>query len=118
MVEVVSATDFRAIVDSGLAAGQRAFVVAGGDGSIHHVAQALVGTEGVLGIIPIGTVNHMARDLQIPLNWREALEIALGGPVRQIDTGRVNGIHFLNSVMVGIYPTIDGWADGDHPHEE
>ncbi len=106
VVSVFGESDIREMVRSALAAGQRSFVVAGGDGSIHHVAQALVGTDGVLGIVPIGTVNHMARDLQIPLDWREALEIALRGTTRQIDTGRVDGIYFVNSVMVGIYPTI------------
>src|SRR5688500_3707750 len=111
LVEIGPGIDVSAKVRAALDAGQKSFVVAGGDGSIHHVVQALVGTEGVLGIVPIGTVNHAARDLDLPLTWREALEIAIHGEVRQIDTGRVNGIHFLNSVMVGIYPTITEYRE-------
>lgn len=111
VVSVRPGVDVVESVRSALAAGERTFVVAGGDGSIHHVAQALIATEGVLGIVPIGTVNHMARDLGVPLDWREAMTIAVSGQVRQIDTGRVNGIHFLNSVMVGIYPTITEYRE-------
>lgn len=111
IVAVTPQLDVAGTVRSALAAGQRSFVVAGGDGSIHHVVQALVATEGILGIVPIGTVNHAARDLEIPLDWREAIEIALHGRVRQIDTGRINGIHFLNSVMVGIYPTMTEYRE-------
>ena len=111
IVEVTPGVDVPAIVRTALADGARTFIAGGGDGSIHHVAQELVGTEGVLGIVPIGTVNHMARDLQIPMTWAEALDIAVDGHVRQIDTGRVNEIHFLNSVMVGIYPTITQYRE-------
>ena len=106
VIDLQPGVDAGRTVRESLAAGIRTFVVAGGDGSIHHVAQALVGTEGVLGIVPAGTVNHMARDLLIPLDWQTALEIAVNGVTRQIDTGRINNIYFLNSVMVGIYPTI------------
>ncbi|HEX6176851.1 MAG TPA: diacylglycerol kinase family protein, partial [Thermoanaerobaculia bacterium] len=111
IVDVAPGVDVVATVRQSLDIGLRKFVVAGGDGSIHHVAQALIGTEGVLGVVPIGTVNHMARDLDVPLDWREAMRIAVTGTVRQIDTGRVNGIAFLNSVMVGIYPTITEYRE-------
>ena len=111
VVEIQPGVDVKAAVKAGLDQRLRMFVVAGGDGSIHHVAQALVGTEGVLGIVPIGTVNHMARDLLIPVDWREAFHIAVKGPVRQIDTGRINGTYFLNSVMLGIYPTLTDYRE-------
>src|SRR5688572_33331881 len=111
IIEIGPGVDISTKVRAALDAGQKSFVVAGGDGSIHHVVQALVGTDGVLGIVPIGTVNHAARDLELPLTWREALEVAIQGEVRQIDTGRVNGNHFLNSVMVGIYPTITEYRE-------
>ncbi|HEU4521135.1 MAG TPA: diacylglycerol kinase family protein [Thermoanaerobaculia bacterium] len=111
IVALEPGVDAASVVRDGLQAGVKKFVVAGGDGSIHTVAQGLVGTDGVLGIVPIGTVNHMARDLQIPGEWQPALELAVSGEVRQIDTGRINGIHFLNSVMVGIYPTITNYRE-------
>jgi diacylglycerol kinase family enzyme len=111
VVDVVPGIDVREVVKATLASGLRDIVVAGGDGSIHHVLQALVGTEGILGIIPVGTVNHLARDLGIPLDWREAMRVVSEGSVRQIDTGRVNGIHFLNGVMLGLYPTISEYRE-------
>ncbi|HEX2123735.1 MAG TPA: diacylglycerol kinase family protein, partial [Thermoanaerobaculia bacterium] len=89
-----------------LARGVRLFVAAGGDGTLHHVVQPLVNTEGMLAVIPIGTYNHFARDLGIPLDWRAALELALTGERRQIDTGRINDRFFLNNVSIGLYPEL------------
>lgn len=112
VVEVRPEIDVRAIVREALDSGLRTFVVAGGDGSIHHVAQALVGTEGILGVVPVGSVNHLARDLELPVgDWRAAMEIAVRGDVRQIDVGRINGRYFLNSVMLGLYPTISEYRE-------
>lgn len=111
VVDVTAETDVASIVRDSMSAGIRSFIVAGGDGSIHHVAQSLVKTDAVLGIVPAGSVNHMARDLRLPFDWREALEVATRGPVRQIDTGRVNGRYFLNSVMLGIYPTLTAYRE-------
>lgn len=112
VVEVVPGVNVRAVVRESLDAGLRSFVVAGGDGSLHHVAQTLVGTEGVLGVVPVGSVNHLARDLQLPIDdWRAAMEVALRGEVRQIDVGRINGRYFLNSVMLGIYPTLSEFRE-------
>ena len=104
--------DLRTVVRDSLEAGIRTFVVAGGDGSIHYVTQALVGTDGILGIVPVGTVNHFARDLELPIDdWRACFDIAVRGTIRQIDVGRVNGRYFLNSIMVGLYPTISKYRE-------
>jgi diacylglycerol kinase family enzyme len=112
VVDVEPGVNVRTVVRESLAAGLKSYVVAGGDGSVHHVVQALVGTEGVLGVLPIGSLNHLARDLGIPLgDWRAALEIAVRGEVRQIDVGRINGQYFLNSVMLGIYPTVSEFRE-------
>lgn len=112
VVDVHPDVNVRHIVRDSLDAGLRSFVVAGGDGSVHHVVQALVGTDGVLGVVPVGSLNHLARDLGLPLgDWRAALDIAVRGEVRQIDVGRVNGHYFLNSVMLGIYPTISEFRE-------
>jgi diacylglycerol kinase family enzyme len=112
IVEIVPGIDVRSIVHEALEAGLRSFVVAGGDGSVHHVAQALVGTEGILGVIPAGSVNHLARDLELPVgDWRAAFEIAVSGTIRQIDVGRANGVYFLNSVIAGMYTTISEYRE-------
>jgi diacylglycerol kinase family enzyme len=112
VVDIHPEIEVRKIVREALDAGLKTFVVAGGDGSVHHVAQALVNTEGVLGVVPIGSVNHLARDLGVPIgDWRAALDVALRGELRQIDVGRVNGHYFLNSVMLGIYPTVSAFRE-------
>jgi diacylglycerol kinase family enzyme len=112
VVEITPEIDVRVAVRDALDAGLRSFVVAGGDGSVHHVAQALVGTEGILGVVPVGTVNHLARDLDVPIDdWEAAFEIAVRGEIRQIDVGRVGSRYFLNSVMLGMYPTISEYRE-------
>ena len=89
-----------------MARGGRLFIAAGGDGTISHVVQPLVNTEAVLGVVPMGTYNHFARDLDVPLDWREALEVATTGTRRQIDMGRVNDRFFINNVSLGLYPEL------------
>lgn len=112
VLDVRPELDIRKAVREALDAGMRTFVVAGGDGSVHHVAQALVNTEGVLGVVPVGSVNHLARDLEVPIgDWQAAFEIAIKGEIRQIDVGRVNGRYFINSVMLGIYPSISEFRE-------
>ena len=112
VLDVRPELDVRRVVRESLDTGMRAFVVAGGDGSVHHVAQSLVNTEGVLGVVPVGSVNHLARDLGVPLgDWAAAFEIAIKGEIRQIDVGRVNGQYFINSVMLGLYPSISEYRE-------
>lgn len=84
--------------------GQKLFIAAGGDGTINHVAQPLINTSAVLGVLPFGTFNHFARDLNVPLDWREAFKVAVSGPVRHIDVARVNERYFLNNISLGLYP--------------
>ena len=79
-------------------------VVGGGDGTIGAVAGALVGSGTVLGVLPLGTLNHFARDLGIPLDLDGALETLLHGTVRRVDVGEVNGRVFLNNSGLGLYP--------------
>jgi diacylglycerol kinase family enzyme len=86
--------------------GTTLFIAGGGDGTVHHVLQAVVHTEATLAVLPLGTYNHFARDLGIPLDWREALEVALSGASRQIDVGRINDRFFINNVSIGLYPEL------------
>ena len=98
--------DLDADVRRRLSIGQNLFVAAGGDGTIHHVAQPLINSEGRLAILPVGTVNHLAKDLKLPLDWRAALDVAITGTPREIDVANVNGNFFMNILMLGLYPDI------------
>ena len=79
-------------------------VVGGGDGTISAAASALVGTDTRLGILPLGTLNHFARDLGIPTDLDEAAQLIARGHVRRVDVGEMNGRIFINNSAIGLYP--------------
>ena len=81
-------------------------VVAGGDGTVSAVASLLPATETALGILPIGTLNHFARDLGVPLELEDAVAAIAQGEPAPVDVGEVNGRAFLNNASLGIYPDI------------
>jgi diacylglycerol kinase family enzyme len=87
-------------------AGCDTLVAGGGDGTINAVASILVGGEIPLGVLPLGTLNHFAKDLGIPIELEAAAQIVLDGPVCRVDVGEVNGRVFLNNSSLGVYPTI------------
>jgi diacylglycerol kinase family enzyme len=86
--------------------GADAVLAGGGDGTISGVAGALAGTEVPLGVLPLGTLNHFARDLGIPLGLADAIGVILAGVVTPIDVGEVNGHVFLNNSSIGVYPRV------------
>src|SRR5919206_2234799 len=81
-----------------------AVVVGGGDGTVRTVAAVLAGTGVPLGILPLGTLNHFARDLGIPLELDGAAAVIARGSARTIDVAEVNGEVFVNNSSIGIYP--------------
>jgi diacylglycerol kinase family enzyme len=86
-----------------LAEDAAAVVVAGGDGSIMCAAEVLIGSKVTLGIIPMGTMNVLARDLGLPLgDVAAAATVIANGTVQAIDVGRVNGRYFLCGAMLGL----------------
>jgi YegS/Rv2252/BmrU family lipid kinase len=66
-------------------------IAAGGDGTIHAILPALAGTSIPLAILPIGSVNVLARELGIPRSLPAAARIAALGVPRSIDLGRLQG---------------------------
>lgn len=76
-------------------------VVIGGDGTILAAAEAFLETGTPLAIVPLGTVNQLARDLAIPLDPELAMAALAGGTLQSIDVGRVNGRAFLCTCVVG-----------------
>jgi diacylglycerol kinase family enzyme len=81
-------------------------VAGGGDGTINTVASAIIGTEKILGVLPLGTLNHFAKDLKIPLDLEGAARVIIAGHTTALDCGEVNGHIFLNNSSIGLYPMI------------
>lgn len=77
-------------------------IVAGGDGTLNGVADALVETQLPLGILPLGTANDLARTLGLPMQIEAASEVITTGHLRRIDLGQVNGKHFFNAASLGL----------------
>jgi len=87
-----------------------AVVAGGGDGTLNTVASALAGTGKPFGVLPLGTHNHFAKDMAVPLPLDDAVAaLARGvarGAFRDIDVGEVNGRLFLNFSGVGLHPLV------------
>lgn len=79
-------------------------IVGGGDGTISAAASALAGTETLLGILPLGTLNHFARDLDIPTDLDEAAKLIATGSERRVDIAEMNDRVFINNSAIGLYP--------------
>ena len=93
-------------IDRAIAGGVAALVAGGGDGTVNTVAAAVAGTGIPLGVIPLGTLNHFAKDLGIPLGLDEAAAVVLAGFTVKVDLGEVNQRFFLNNSSLGLYPRI------------
>jgi YegS/Rv2252/BmrU family lipid kinase len=86
--------------------GARRIVAAGGDGTINAVAACLVDRDVVLGVLPIGTLNHFARDLGIPFELDGAVAVIAADHDVHVDVGQVDDGIFLNNASMGLYPRI------------
>lgn len=79
-------------------------IAAGGDGTMGAVAGAIADTTTAMGILPLGTLNHFARDLGIPFDLAEAAGVIAAGHRRRIDIAEVDGRAFVNNASIGLYP--------------
>lgn len=78
--------------------------VGGGDGTLRSAAELVMRRDGVLGVLPLGTMNLLARDLNIPLEIEQAVAALSSAAIAPIDVGRVNRGIFLNKSALGLYP--------------
>jgi len=98
----------RALARDAVHAGLPLVIVAAGDGTIGDVASQLIGTSTVMGLVPIGTMNNVARSLGVPLEIDDACALIGMGTTRHIDLGRVhtnqgsNDEYFLECAGVGL----------------
>jgi YegS/Rv2252/BmrU family lipid kinase len=84
--------------------GVKRIIVGGGDGTVGAAVSALAGSKAALGILPLGTLNHFARDLGIPADLDKAAALIAEGHVRTVDVAEVNGRTFVNNSAIGLYP--------------
>ena len=92
--------------------GARTIVAAGGDGTLSAVGGALAGTETALAILPLGTLNHLARDLNIAFELEEAAATIAAGHRQLIDVAELNGRIFVNNSAIGLYPLMVADREG------
>lgn len=81
-------------------------VAGGGDGTVNAVAGELLDTGIALGVLPLGTLNHFAKALRLPLRTDAAVQTVIAGHAIDIDVGEVNGRIFLNNSSLGLYPSL------------
>jgi len=95
-----------------LARGAEVIFVWGGDGTVQHCIDAVAGTGAVLAILPAGTANLLAMNLQVPADLTEAVQAGLHGERRLLDTGSVNGERFAVMAGAGFDARMIKEADG------
>lgn len=101
-----------------LEAGADMVVAMGGDGTINEVVQALAGQEVPLGIIPTGTINILAREVDVPLDPMAAIDTIATGEPRTLDLGKANGRYFTSMIGLGydaesilnLLPQLKAWS--------
>ena len=98
--------DISSLAREVFAGGEETIVAAGGDGTVSAVAAVMVDSGKTLGVLPIGTLNHFAKDLGIPLDLAAAVRTVTQGRVTSVDAAEVNGRVFINNSSLGIYPQI------------
>lgn len=85
-----------------------ALVAAGGDGTVSMVAAVAAEHAVPLGVLPMGTLNHFAKDAGIPGDTDQAIAALRGPGTRSVDLGEINGRTFINNASLGIYPRMVG----------
>jgi undecaprenyl-diphosphatase len=103
-LELCPQTDLALEIATGVGEG-RTIVACGGDGTVNAVAQHLSGTDGVMGVLPGGTLNHFARDLGVQ-DAETAFAALRDGRAARIDVGRADDLVFVNTLGFGIYPEV------------
>ncbi len=105
-IRLAMAADIAAEVRRAVSLNPQMIVVGGGDGTLNAVASLLIGTDTALGILPLGTLNHFAKDLHIPMDLDQAVRTIADGQTRKVDVGTVNDRFFLNNSSLGLYPKV------------
>jgi len=120
-VRLVAGPDLLAAAREAAASDIDVVVMAGGDGTMSAGAGGLAGTGKPMGMLPLGTLNHFARDLGIPTLLEEAVRNVAEGIVREVDVGEANDRVFVNNSSIGLYPHAvalrDAWMQQHSRHK-
>ena len=81
-------------------------IAGGGDGTLNAIASALVGTGKAFAVLPLGTLNHLARELQTPMRLKAAVHALVGGRTDMLSIGAVNDRYFLSFSGMGLYARV------------
>jgi len=82
--------------------GYEMVITVGGDGTINEVVNGLVGSNTILGAIPLGTANVFAEELGIPINIEGACKLLLTGRIHRVDLGKIEDRYFLWIAGIGL----------------
>lgn len=99
-----SGSELVALIRTAINEHPRAIVAGGGDGTMSSAAALLASTDITLGVLPLGTLNHFAKDLRIPLEIDAAVQCIVDGNSTLVDVGEVNDRVFINNSSLGLYP--------------
>jgi diacylglycerol kinase (ATP) len=112
-----SAEDAERLAHAAVDEGIEVVVAAGGDGTVHVLADALLGTNAALGILPLGTIMNIPRSIGLPRDLEAAATALAEGEVRAIDVGRARERTFYESGSVGMnaamFREAQRYDDGD-----
>lgn len=101
-----SGDEIHSAAQSAINAGIPILVAGGGDGTVNAVASHVANSDLSLGILPMGTLNHFAKDSLIPLELEAAIRTIANGRRVLVDAAEVNGHLFINNSSIGLYPQI------------
>jgi diacylglycerol kinase family enzyme len=104
IVRKVEGPDLADVAKAANSDGFNAVIAGGGDGTLNTIANALAGGPVAFGVLPLGTYNHFAKELNIPLDLDPAVAALARGRMIDLDVGEVNGQIFLNFSGLGIHP--------------
>lgn len=87
-------------------AGAARVIAVGGDGTLHHAARTLLGSQTALGVVSLGSANNIARSLNIPLDLEKMILFAAEGPAQAIDVGKCNQSVFIEAAGIGFHASV------------
>lgn len=82
--------------------GYQMIVLGGGDGTVSSTVDHLVGSDVVLGLLPLGTANDFARTLEIPSDIEGACDAIANGKMVDVDLGLAGGNYYVNVASLGM----------------